>query len=168
MKPTIVKSNLSYFPIQKHWRKLGPIFTSKEAESIWRPNMVEYLQQRAANNKFKYVARKVASPSEYDSCDWRCDHRGRMPAYWDFVCHSACHWVVDTCLYVAMTAYPHIPWRIISSHKHSTVWNGDTKKPILFDANFLALKVPVIDAWNLSIAGRVLKPGKRLRYWLYK
>ena len=166
MKPKIAKSSLSYFPVQKHWRKLGPIFNSKEAEAIWRPNMVEYLKQRAADHNFKYVARQVASPSECDSCDWRCDHRGRMPAYWDFVCHSACHWLVDMCLHVAMKAYPQVPWRIVSSRQHSTVWNGDIKNPVLFDVNFLALDVPVKEAWDLAIKGRVLKPGRILRHWV--
>ncbi len=165
MKPRIKKSNLSYYPIQKRWGKLGPIFKSKESEAIWRPNMVDYLQQKASEHGFEYIDRPFYWPRCCDGCDWRCDHIGKMPAYWDFACHSACHWVVDMCLYVAITAHPEFQWRIVSSHKHSTVWNGCRELPVLFDVNFLALKVSVKEAWNLAIKGRVLKPGKWLHPW---
>lgn len=69
------------------------------------------------------------------------------------------------CLYVASTAYPDVPWRIVSSVKHSTVWNGDMKRPVLFDVNFLALGVSAKDALMLASKGRALKPGRLLHPW---
>lgn len=168
MKPRIKISKITYYPIQLHWRKLAPIFHSKQCERIWRPNMVEYLQQRASDNDYKYIARHFAFPSDCDSCDWRWDLKRKHPAYFDFVCHSACHWLVDMCLFVAKAAHPEVPWRIVSSNKHSTVWNGDKENPVLFDANFLALDVAPKVAWQLAIKGRVLKPGKVLRTWVTK
>ncbi len=167
-------SKVEYFPIQKHWRKLKPIFESREARSIWWPNMLEYLEQRAHQNGYnhrltpEYRAR-LHLPRDFDSCDWRynCeDRKGRQPRFWDYACHSACHWIVDLCLYVASTAYPDVPWRIVSSSKHSTVWNGDTNNPVLFDVNFLAIGVTPKEALKLAKRGRELKPGKVLRWWI--
>lgn len=157
--------NASYFPIQQRWRKLKPIFES--SAHIWRPNMDDFRRQRAETNGFKYTpnpARDVL-PSWHDHCDWRCDRRGKHPAFWDYVCHSACHWVADMCLYVAQTAYPKVPWRVVSSQKHSTVWNGDMEHPVLFDTNFLALGVSAPDALRLASRGRALKPGRWLHPW---
>lgn len=131
--------------------------------------MLEYMEQRAHDNKFKYKRNRSREsvPACFDSCDWRfvTDRPGRTPAYWDFACHSACHWVADMCLYVASKAYPEIPWRIVSSHKHSTVWNGCTKTPVLFDVNFSAIGVKPKEAWELASMGRMLKPGSWLRPW---
>src|SRR3954465_1903387 len=108
MKPRIKISNLVYYPIQKRWSKIGPIFHSKECEKVWRSNMVEYLEQRASENGYKYVARSFAFPSDCDSCDWRYNRKGKHPAYFNFVCHSACHWLVDMCLFVAMKVHPEV------------------------------------------------------------
>jgi hypothetical protein len=165
MKPRIKKSNLTYYPIQSHWRKIAPVIRSAECEAIWRPNMVDYNRQRASDNGFKYNPRPFWYPRCCDGCDWRCDRVGKHPAYWDFVCHSACHWLVDMCLYVANKIHPEVQWRIVSSHKHSTVWNGEKEWPVLFDLNFLALGVCPKQAWELAIKGRVLKPGKWLHPW---
>ncbi len=166
MKPT-------YFPIQKHWRKLGPIFKSAEAKSIWLPCMKEYVYSRALEHKYKAKPKRdYECPAALDSCDWRwcrfdrkTNKIGPHPAFWDFVCHSACHWVVDLCLYVARKAYPKVPWQIMTSDKHSTVWNGDTKRPVMFDVNFLALEVSAKECWQLASKGRKLKPGKWLKPW---
>ncbi len=164
-------SRAVYFPIQKHWRRLKPIFESKEAYSIWWPNMLEYSEQRARQNEYSLNGRhlKFQLPRDFDSCDWRynCEGRkGRQPRFWDYACHSACHWLVDLCLYVASTAYPDVPWRIVSSAKHSTVWNGDIENPILFDVNFLAIGVTPKEALTLARKGRELKPRRVLRWWI--
>lgn len=165
MKPPRIKtSRLKYFPVKEHWRKLGPLFRSPEAKAIWLPNMRDFMVNRAHDYKIKYTPdpKREQCPAAFDSCDWRYNHQGRHPAFWDFVCYRACHWVVDLCLYVATTAYPRIPWRIVWSHKHSTVWNGCTKNPVLFDINFLALGLSPKEAWQLAARGNVLK-----RKWLH-
>lgn len=163
--PRIKRFNLVYYPIQTHWRKIAPILRSKECESIWRPNMRDYLEQRAHDNNYEYKDRPFEFPSSCDSCDWRFERRTKHPAYWEFVCHSACHWLVDMCLYTAIKLHPEVPWRIVSSHKHSTVWNGEKEWPVLFDLNFLALDVTPKDAWSLAIKGRILNPGRWLHPW---
>ena len=168
VKPPLPSSRRAkYFPIQQRWRKLKPIFESDKAHSIWWPNMLDYAVNRSIQNGYELNGRHLLNklPRDFDSCDWRWGEgrRGPQPAFWNYVCHSACHWMVDCCLYVAMTAYPDIPWRIISSSKHSTVWNGDFKNPILFDVNFLALGVHASEAIHLACRGRVLKKGTYLR-----
>jgi hypothetical protein len=74
---------------------------------------------------------------------------------------------VDLNLYVAATAYPDIPWRILNQVKHSTVWNGDYDHPVLFDANFLALEVPASQALRLAFPGRKLQPGQYLKWYAH-
>lgn len=170
MKPPAVQLfRLRYFPIQKRWRRLGPLFKSEESKSIWLPNMLEYMHQRAHDNSFTYKRDRdnESFPSCFDSCDWRFvrDLPGPAPEYWEFACHSACHWVADMCLYVASNAYPDTPWRIVTSDKHSTVWNGCSKTPVLFDVNFSAIGVSPKEAWELASLGRMLKPGQWLRPW---
>lgn len=160
----------TYFPIQARWGKLGPIFKSEESTRLWRANLREYSEQRYADYKlsYKYDPKRYSLPKHHDHCDWRFDRRrpGPMPAFWDFACHSACHWVVDMALYVARSAYGKVPWRVVSSQKHSTVWDGDEAHPVLFDINFLALGISAPEALKLATTrGRILKPGRYLRPW---
>lgn len=164
MKVRKTARKVRYVNIQGNWRKFGPLFKSKDAKSIWVPNMIEYGHVRASEHKYKftYDPEKHQLPSSYDSCDWRWHDQppGPHPQFWDYVCHSACHWLVDLCLYVAMSSDSIIPWQIITSEKHSSVWNGSTEFPMLFDANFLALKVAPEEAWEILHGrwSRTLKP----------
>lgn len=168
-KLDIRKTKASYVPIQKEWRKLKPFFRSDEVTRLWKTDLVGYIESRAHEHVFPINYKRLKAlqlPSDFDSCDWRYNgygRKGRRPSYWDYVCHGACHWIVDMCLYVATQAYPDEQWRIITSSKHSTVWNGDCAKPRLFDVNFLALGVAPKEALSLALMGRILKPGKYLR-----
>jgi hypothetical protein len=51
---------------------------------------------------------------------------------------------------------PARPWRIVTSQKHSTVWDGDR---LLSDFNFQAMKLAPQTCFELANK-RVLKPGK--------
>lgn len=168
--PKIRISKIKYFDIKKYWRRLKPIYQSAVTEAIWKLNMRDWQEQRSAGFGFncKFDQSKYQLPCHHDSCDWRCDHRGRTPAFWDYVCHGACHFVVDMNLHVAMTAYPKIPWRIITQRNHSTIWNGSTTDPVLFDPNFLALNVTPVEAWKTASRGRFLKPGQPLRPYVFQ
>ena len=92
--------NARYFPIVKHWAKLRPIYYSTEAHKVWWPNMCELHMQKAQEHGFTPRFNNRETPSDFDGCDWRCDRRGRPPEYWRFVCHGACHWLVDLNLFV--------------------------------------------------------------------
>lgn len=168
-KPCIKISKLGYFPITKHWHKLKPLFESKEAENLWRFNLRDYAQQKSCEHKFryKYDESRYRFPADHDGCDWRCCRNSRHPEWWDYVCHSACHWLVDMNLWVAMQAYPEVPWQIITQRHHSTIWNGDKNNPVLFDLNFLALEVTAKQAWKIASRGRFLKPRQYLRPYVF-
>lgn len=162
-----------YVDIKKHWRKLAPLYKSSEAARIWRPCMEENIQWKAEDHGFDYRPQPDArAPKDYECCDWRCDHRGKRPAFWDYVCHAACHWLVDLNLYVAFHAYPSTPWRILTAStkrdNHSTVWNGDLAQPLLFDANFLALGVAAHEALRIAWNGRELRVGQYLKCYLHQ
>ena len=154
---------MKYKNIQEDWRKVGPIYRSQEAREIWYPAMVDRDFQRMEEDNVEIAIppnTPETTPSTFDSCDWRVAdpapgslrvRRGRKPPYWDFVCHGASHWLVNLQLYVAQQAEPHRPWRIVSSDKHSTVWDGDET---LWDGIFLALGISPEEAWNLAVEQR--------------
>jgi hypothetical protein len=61
-----------------------------------------------------------------------------------------------------MLVEPEQPWRIITSEKHSTVWDGgDT----LFEFNFQAFGIDPNECFETSFE-KELKPGKYLRVYL--
>lgn len=164
-----VWSKAQYFDIQKNWRKLSPIFKSDEARSVWHPCIEEFMTMRGEDSGYKHKPKPDALyPRDYESCDWyMMEGRGREPQFRLYARHSACHWVVDLALFVAKTAFPKIPWRILTGKKHTTVWNGCVDSPVLFDINFLALGVPASDAMEMASKGRELKPHKYLKSYLH-
>jgi len=160
--PNINPNRVVFVDIQRDWKKLKPIFQSGEATDIWLRNFADYADMRHPGGKWNLIKEY---PMDYDSCDWRFNRRrGPNPHFWNYACHAACHWVADLGLFVAMEAYPFAGWRIITSGKHSTVWNGDAKYPTLFDINFSAIGVTPKEAWELATTkGNVLEIGEFLR-----
>jgi hypothetical protein len=145
-------SRMKYVPIQQQWRKLGPLYRSFNAAAIWFPEMEAFSFSRAEDRGYPYRPAKLTPdllPSHYDSCDWRfCrDRPGPAPSFWDYACHGACHWTCSLHLWVAMQVQPDRPWRIVTTNKHSTVWDGEHT---LWDGNFLALGIPADEAWELA------------------
>jgi hypothetical protein len=65
-------------------------------------------------------------------------------------------------LRLAQRVDPSRPWQIVTSDKHSTVWDG---KETLFDLNFLALGVDPNEAFKLA-DGERLAPGEERRTYL--
>jgi hypothetical protein len=128
-----------YFDFSRHWtKKLNPIIQSPQAQAILQHDFEDYSIAKAKQRGSSWRFVEGQLPAYYDSCDWR--YNRRLPAWKHYVCHGACHYIVNTLLYIAMAAYPNRAWRIVTSSKHSTIWDGDKT---LFDLNFLTLKVPV-------------------------
>jgi hypothetical protein len=105
------------------------------------------------------------SPEDYpcycESSDWRHAHRGRHPRFWRYVCSGACHWLVNFALRLASLVEPDQPWRIITSTKHSTVWNG---ADLLFEFIYLAMDAPARSCFEAANKdGRVLPIGEYLK-----
>ncbi len=162
-------TSFSYQPIQKQWRKLGPLYRSEEAKRIWYPAMREYQRSRMDELNAKYAYPKNTPdlrPSHFDSCDWQLDRKqpGPAPVYWEYVCFGACHWLANLHLWVAWQAEPKYSWMIVTSEKHSLVWNGRDK---LWDANFMAIGVSTEEAWNLAAKqpdSEEITPGEFLEF----
>lgn len=163
-----------YFDIQKNWRRLKPIAESAAARVIIDRDMLKYAKvrqmdldehmARVGNKNFSSCLNFTAGdyPYQYDSCDWRYGRRGPNPDYWRFACHSACHWVVNLSYYIASTAYPKVNWQIITSNKHSSVVDLESKT--FFDLNWSALNVgiPEIYAATLGTKHTLLPVGQEL------
>ena len=145
---------MKFYPIAARWRRIKPHLANPEVQRI----LVRDL--RKVSPRF----RPGMKPAEIDSCDWRFfDHegnprRGRAPAFWDYAVHARCHWVANFNLRLAELVEPKRPWRIVTSQKHSTCWDG---AETLFDLNFLAMGVDSDEAWRLaSEGGRHLRVGR--------
>ncbi|MBE9172555.1 hypothetical protein IQ216_05480 [Cyanobium sp. LEGE 06143] len=113
----------AYYPIQRRWRRLGPLYRSRETAAIWWPELEAYSEGRAEEHGYPYEPTAFIPgllPADYDACDWRWSHgrRGPQPTYWGWVCHGACHWTASLHLWAAMQAESDRPWRIVTSSKH--------------------------------------------------
>lgn len=164
--------NKEYYPIQKNWKKLRPIFESPRILQIMHSEMECFNEDRANVGGFEYKRLPFdlsLRPSRYDSCDWRFDRyredgsyrRGPSPCYWEWACHSACHWVVNHNLEVISTLEPDRPWQISTSDAHSTV--VDIERNLMFDTNFLAIGISAEKCWDMTRNARdsrLLKPGE--------
>lgn len=121
---------MKFYDVQKHWtKKIEPQLPA--ANDILVRDFNKFTFGRW---KQKFKAGQV--PHEFESCDWWCSHKGPMPRYWQYVKHAACHWLVNFNLRLATLVEPKRPWRIVTSDRHSTTWDGDNT---LFDLNGLAL-----------------------------
>lgn len=131
---------------------------------MWEFDKMRREERNQGESRFKEEDHRA--PSSYDSCDWRFE-RPRELAFWEFACHSACHWVVDLGLFVAKSAYPDVPWRILTARHHTTAWNGSTENPVLFDINFHAIGIDPSEAMKSASKGREMKIGRYLKGYLH-
>ena len=147
---------MEYYDLKKHWtKKVVPHLNKLQVLQA----LVKHFRQvsLALHNNKEFVAGML--PCQFDSCDWRFEHRGKPPRFWDYTCHGKCHWLVNFNLELAKLVLPERPWRIITSDNHSTVWDGES---MLFEFNFLALGIPPNECYFLAHK-RVLRIGKDLR-----
>jgi hypothetical protein len=152
----LTTTSMKYYDLKKNWRRVKPHLTDKELNDILVRDFNKFTFGRW-NQRFTHGD----LPSEFESCDWDIGHRGRRPAFWQYVKHAACHWLVNFTLRLATLVKPERPWRIITSQKHSTVWDGgDT----LFDFNFQAFGIDPNECFELAFKEE-LKPGKYLRVY---
>jgi hypothetical protein len=143
---------VKYYNLQRHW-------TKKIEPHLGNPTLNKILVRDF--NKFTFgLWRKPFLPGhfprEFENCDWWLGHRGKEPRFWQYVKHAACHWLVNFNLYLARLVEPNRSWRIITSDRHSTVWDGDQT---LFEFNFLALGIDPDECFRLANEQH-LEPGK--------
>lgn len=153
-KPKRCPAGISYYDLKKNWRKVRPHLSDPALNDILVENFNKFTSGRW-NKPFSHGQ----YPHEFESCDWWCDHKGRMPAFWKYTKHSACHWLVNFTLKLAQMVMPDREWRIITSQKHSTAWDG---RDTLFDFNFQAMGITADECFRLAYSGRELRPGQFL------
>jgi hypothetical protein len=147
---------MKYYNAKRYWSKLRPHYESSEVQARLLEDFSKYVKGRTGRTFLL-----GQTPHEGESVDWWCDHRGRIPGFWNYVRHGACYWLVNPGLMVAQRALPKRTWRIVGSDHHSTVWDG---AETLFDLNFLAFGICPDEAFNLATKGefKVLEPGEFL------
>ena len=90
-----------YDPI-KNWSRIRPHLPDVEQILVRDFNKFTWGRWR---KKFQPGQR----PHQFESCGWWLDHRGLKPAYWWYVKHSACHWLVNHGLELARRVRPKYP-----------------------------------------------------------
>ena len=166
--------SFNYFPIARYWNnKLKPIIERQEFQDRIDADFRKYIigkendinlenKVRGLKETVKIGYRNGSKPRDVDSCDWRLFRLGRPPAFDAYVCLGACHWIANSLLLMASEAFPRKDWRIVTSVKHTTVWDG---RSTFFDINFLGLGVSVGDCYASTLGfkkHRVLPVGKQL------
>lgn len=142
---------LSYLNPQerKHWRRIKPVLQEQTTRELWHSELEDFRRQKLEQNGFPYWPRTLnakLTPSDYGPLQLG-SRRGRWPEYHKHCTYGACHWTCNLWLYVGTKAFPEHQWRIMTSGKHSTVWNG---RSLLFDPTFQALGIPPGECWELA------------------
>jgi hypothetical protein len=145
---------MQYYDLKNNWRRVKPHLGDQTLNDILVRDFNKYTIGRWGE-EFTYGD----MPADFESCDWNYRHRGRHPAFWKYVKHAACHWLVNFSLRLATLAAPERTWRIVTSKEHSTVWDGECA---LFDFNLQAIGVDPNECFELAYK-KVLKPGKYLK-----
>jgi hypothetical protein len=147
---------MKYYDVKKNWRHVKPHLGDKKLNDILVRDFNNYTFGRWGK-KFELGQ----FPFDFENCFWHDNHRGRRPAFWNYVKKGACHYLVNFNLRLAMLTKPKRQWRIITSKEHSSVWDGDET---LFDFNFQALGIDPRECFDLAFE-RQLKPGKYVRVY---
>lgn len=120
-------NNLKYFNISRNWKILNPVYESDEVKGITIEEMNCY--RLLINKEYNVpletgISRVFRYPAEFDSGDWRNYRIGRPPLYDRWICTDTCHFSVNIHMEVLTQVFPDIPWRIIKTEKHSTIFDG--------------------------------------------
>src|SRR6266853_144775 len=110
-------STVQYYDLKKNWPKVRKHLKNRKVVETLVRDFNKYTYGR-----WKHEFKEGMVPFEFESCDWWVEYKGRRPAFWQYVKHAACHWLVNFNLELAKLVMPKEQWRIITSNKHSTVW----------------------------------------------
>jgi hypothetical protein len=148
------QGRLQYYDLKENWPKVKPHLANKALTTMLVRDFNKFTygrwRERFEHGRF---------PAEFESSDWQCFHRGRRPAFWKYTCSGACHWLVNFALRLAMLVEPRKPWRIITSPRHSTVWDGANT---VFEFNFQAFGIEAAECLSLARKEH-LRPGEYIR-----
>jgi hypothetical protein len=105
---------IQYYNVNRNWqRKIAPHLCDETLNKILVEDFNKYTFGRWAQ-EFK----PDEFPRDYETCLWDMEHRGPQPAFWRYVKHGACHWLVNFNLRLAQLVAPRKQWRIITSEEH--------------------------------------------------
>jgi hypothetical protein len=150
---------MKYYDLKKNWWRVRPHLADKKLNNILVRDFNKYTFGRWGE---EFTHGRL--PWEFEtSSSVICDRIGRRsPAFWRYTKHAACHWLVNFTLRLATLVMPERPWRILTSARHSTVWDGGD---LIFDFNFQAFGIDPNQCFA-SGAHKELPPGKYLRVYL--
>jgi hypothetical protein len=147
------KHSIRFYPFDRHWTKrIMPHLGDEELNDTLVRDFNMYTRGRWRKRFLPGMF-----PDEFECCDWRREHRGPAPRYWRYVKHGACHWLVNFALRLAMLTEPNRQWRIVTSDKHSAVWDGQRT---LFDLQYYSLGLSAADSWAALSGGHPLRTGE--------
>ena len=144
-------SDFRYFDLGRHWNsKIRRIFESDIVQAQLFQDFQKFVKAKErllislsrSSHQVTNVYAQTDKPIRWDSCDWRSNRIGRPYSFDEYVCHGACHCIVNSLFLTAKIAFPEKPWVIVSGRNHSTVWDQDIT---FFDMNYFALKVTAGD-----------------------
>jgi len=145
---------MKYYNLKKNWRRVRPHLGDKILNDILVRDFNKFTFGRW-NKTFTYGD----LPFAFESCDWWFCRPRPHPAFWRYVKHSACHWLVNFTLRLAMLVMPDRRWRILTSEQHSTVWDGEDT---IFDFNFQAFGHDANECFEAAF-DKELAPGEYLK-----
>lgn len=154
----IPAKTMRYYDVPGKWtRRIVPHLADKKLNDILVRDFNRYTMGRWG---IPFTHGEL--PCHHETCLWQ-PTLPPDPPFWDYVKHAACHWLVNFALRLATLVEPKQAWRIVTSHRHSTVWDG---QKTLFDLNFLALGIDASECWQMATdKGKVLRPGKYRQTW---
>ena len=150
-------SDFRYFDLGRYWNsRLKNIFESDFVQAQLFKDFQKFVKgkerrlnsERGSSHQVTYEYAQTDKPIRWDFCDWRSSRIGRPYLFDEYVCHGACHCIVNSLLLTAKIAYPNILWVIVSGRNHSTVWD---KELTFFDMNYFALKVSAEDCASNTV-----------------
>jgi hypothetical protein len=146
---------MKYYDLKKNWRRVRPHLDN----TVVCNTLVRDFNKYTFGRWLRPFEHGMV-PADFGTCSWLVDIRPCV--FHKYVKHAACHWLVNFALELARRVSPRRQWRVITSDKHSTVWDGaDT----LFDFNFQAMGVPADKCFE-DAHDEVLLPGKHMKVGL--
>lgn len=138
-KPTEIR-DVQYYDVAKNWHTLSKFLDDPEFIHVIGADLNKY-SIWYSGVPFKHGQLPSSIEPEWDL------RASLAPDYWRYAFPGACHWVVNGYLRLISLAEPERPWRIISSQRDSTVWDGDKT---IFDITYYVFEQPAQDAFRFS------------------
>jgi hypothetical protein len=136
---------MRYYDLKRNWTKrIMPHLDNAELNRVLVTDFNKFTMGRWGH---EYTGTETPFP-KWESCDWWLDHKGPIPRFWAYTKHAACHWIVNFALCLAKLAESRRAWRIISSDRHSTVWD---RGEMLFDFNFQAIGIDPDECFDIAL-----------------